>query len=82
MVPWGVQRNKRETLAQTYEKQNMRREIKKWLRGNFYLIVEKYVIILLLKFIEKQFLNVMFEGVYISTYFILAGRLIHVSGLR
>ena len=45
----------------------MKREIKKWLSGNFYLTVEKYVIILLLKFIEKQFLNVMFEGVYIST---------------
>ena len=49
------------------QKQNMKREIKKWLSGNFYLIVEKYVIILLLKFIEKQFLYVMFEGIYIST---------------
>ena len=29
----------------------------------FYLIVEKYVVILLFKFIEKQFLNVMLKGV-------------------
>ena len=67
MIPWGVQRNKWGILAQTYEKQNMKREIEKSLSGNFYVIVEEYVIILLLKFIEKQFLNVMFEGVYIST---------------
>ena len=67
MAPWGVQRNKWGILAQTYEKQNMKRENEKSLSGNFYVIVEEYVIILLLKFIEKQFLNVMFEGVYIST---------------
>ena len=29
----------------------------------FYLIVEKYVVILLFQFIEKQFLNVMLKGV-------------------
>ena len=45
----------------------VKREIKKWLSGNFYLTVEKYVSILLLKLIEKQFLNVIFECVYIST---------------
>ena len=70
IVPWGVQRNKWGILTKTYKKHEAGNE--KWASGNFLSKniknIEKYVIILLSQFIEKQFFNVMFEGVYISTY--------------
>ena len=61
-------------LAQTCKKRGVKSTGKKKLEmeksqvgGFFYLIVEKYVIILLFQFIEKQFLNVMLKGVDGST---------------
>ena len=57
MVPLESTEKQMANTGTNIQKQNMKREIKRWPSGNFYLIVEKYVIILLLKFIGKQSMN-------------------------
>ena len=72
MVPWGVQRNRWvywHKHVKTWSKKHGDKKVGNGKKPSgrcfffFYLIVEKYVVILLFKFIEKQFLNVMLKGV-------------------
>ena len=65
MVPWGVQRNKWEILAQTYKKREAENE--KWLTGNFLSNSRKICHHFAFVVHRKTVLNVTFEGVYIST---------------
>ena len=67
--PFGGTKKQMGVLAQTCKKRGVKSTGKKsgkWKKAKwdvFYLIVEKYVVILLFQFIEKRFLNVMLKGV-------------------
>ena len=74
----------KETKGEFWHKHIKKHETgnEKWLRGTFNLIVEKYVIILLLYFIEKQFLMSCLKVFTFLLDIILAERLFYVFGPR
>ena len=80
MVPWGYE-EQMGILSQKHVKENMKWEMKSRV-AVFYLIVEKYVVILFFSSSKNSFLMSCLKVLTHLRNFISAARLFHVFGPR